>query len=107
MDGDSRGHERVVADAAYVLDDARLAVGDREPVDGVSFAGAGSGPDVVEAVLPELGGLEALIEQPGHRLVREELHAAVGVVDHEPLGRAEKLVRDHEGADRVVTGAAS
>ena len=33
------------------------------------------------------------------------LHAAVGVMDHQPLAGAEQLVRDDEGPDRVVRGA--
>ena len=67
----------------------------------------GPAPTSWKPSAPELRGLEALLEQLGHGLVREELHAAVRVVDHEPFGGAEKLVRDHEGADRVVTGAAA
>ena len=34
--------------------------------------------------------------------VKNSLHAAVGVVDDEPLLRAQQLVRDHEGPDGVV-----
>ena len=37
----------------------------------------------------------------------EELHAAVRVVDHEPLARAEQLVGDDQRADRVVARAAA
>ena len=35
-------------------------------------------------------------------LVGEDFHAAVGVVDDEPLARAVQLMGDHQRADRVV-----
>ena len=92
---------------SHVIGDALVAVGDGEPVDALAFAGAGAGADVVEAVLAELCGLEALVEESGHDVVCEELHTTVGVVDHKPLGGAEELVGDHEGADRVIARSAT
>ena len=46
-------------------------------------------------------------QQGAHDLVGEGLHPAVGVVDDEPLARAEQLVRDHQRADGVVAGTAA
>src|SRR5438128_5469796 len=51
--------------------------------------------------------LQALSEQSAHHVVGKELHAAVGVMDHEPFTGAEQLVGDNERADRVVAGAAA
>jgi hypothetical protein len=56
------------------------------------LASSPPGADVVEARRIERGGLEARREQPAHDVIREELHAAVRVVDDEPLARAEQLV---------------
>ena len=59
----------------------------------------------MEAVGPELRGVEAALEQVSHFFVGEELHPAVRVVDDEPLVRPEQLVRDHERANCVVARA--
>ena len=82
-------------------------VRDRQPVDVLALARARPLADVVEAVGAERRGLEARLEQPAHDVVREELHAAVRVVDDEPLPRAEQLVGDHERADRVIARASA
>src|SRR5207253_10463835 len=37
----------------------------------------------------------------------KEFHPAIGVVNDEPLARAEQLVRDHQRADGIVAGAAA
>ncbi len=50
--------------------------------------------------------LQAAGEKPAHNLVGERLHAAVGMVDDEPLARAQWLVRNDQRADGVVAGAA-
>ena len=71
------------------------------------LARAWAAADVAEPVGAELGSLEALAEDLPHPFVVEELHAAVRVVDDEPLLRAEQLVRDHQRADRIVAGAAA
>ncbi len=51
-------------------------------------------------------GLQAAGEKPAHDLVGKRLHAAVGMVDDEPLARAQLLVRNDRRADGVVAGAA-
>ena len=107
VDRDAGRHQRVVADPLDVLGDAGGVVRDRQEVDVVARVGAGPLADVGEAVGAELGGLQAARQQAPDHVVGEELHAAVGVVDHEPLRRAEQLVGDHQGADRVVAGAAA
>src|SRR4051812_2010077 len=83
------------------------AIGDREPVDLLARGRAGAGADVAKAAFTELRRLQAPLEEVAHELVREEPHAAVGVVDDEPLLRPEELVRDDERADRVVACAAA
>ena len=89
-------------DPGHIVDDGLGLVADREPVEVCGLGGAGAGADVHEAFGAQLGGLEGVREQSADDLVGEELHAAVGVVDDEPLLRAQQLVRDHEGPDGVV-----
>ncbi len=60
VDWNARGHERVVADPADVLDNALLAVRNAEPVDVASFTGAWSGADVVEPILPRSSAVSRL-----------------------------------------------
>ena len=80
---------------------------DREPVDVAAVGRSRPLAHVGETVGAELRGLETRLEQATHHIVGEELHAAVGVVDHEPLGGAEELVRDHERTDGVVARPSS
>src|SRR6185312_8391608 len=97
----------MVTDPGDVVDDAAGVVADREPLDVLALGGARAGADVDEAVVGERCRPEAAGQQVLHDLVREELHAAVGVVDDEPLLRTEELVGDDDRADGVVAGAAA
>ncbi len=105
VDRDALGDERMVPDALDVVGDAACLVGDRQPVDVGGLGRARTLPDVIETLGSERRGLEAVGEQAADHLVGEELHPAIGVVDDEPLGRAEQLVGDDQRADRVVAGA--
>ena len=67
----------------------------------------GPDPDVREPVRAERRRVEGLLEKLAHQLAGEELHPAVGVVDHEPLVRSEQLVRDDERPYGVVARAAA
>ena len=107
VDRDARPGRADAADPADVIDDAAGLVLDRQPVDIGGLGGTRAAADVVEAVRSEGRGLEAVGEQVADHLVGEELHAAVGVMDDEPLGGAEQLVRDDDGPDRIVAGAAA
>jgi hypothetical protein len=48
------------------------------------------------AVCGEFRGSQTRSKQPAHRLVIAELHAAIRMMHHEPLARAEQLVGDDE-----------
>ena len=97
----------MLPDPGHVGHDALRVVADREPVDVRRLGGAGAGADVVEALRSQRRGVQAAGEQVAHDGVGEELHAAVGVVDDEPLGGAEQLVGDDQRADRVIAGPAA
>ena len=63
----------MLPDRANVVDDALLAVRNREPVD-VLPAGGGTVADVAEPVRPELGRLEALLQHvPHHSLEKNSI----------------------------------
>src|SRR5829696_955843 len=102
VDRDGRRDEGMVADTADVVHDGPLLVVDAQPVDVLAEDRAGALADVREPVRAEPGCLEAGLQQLGDLLVREELHAAVGVVDDEELAGAEELVADDQRADGVV-----
>jgi len=101
------GHQRMRPDALHVGYDALGLVLDGQPIDEVAFRGAGSLPDIAPAPGPDLRGVEALLQQPAHHLIGEGLHAAIGVMDHEPFVRPEQLVRDDQRADGVVACASA
>ena len=63
--------------------------------------------DVVPASGVDDRGVEALGQQVTHDGVTKELHAAVRVVNHEPLLGTQQLVRDDERAERVIARAAA
>ena len=107
VDGHASGDEGVGADAGDVGGDALGLVLDGQPIDEIAFRGARRITHVLPAVRSELRGVQALSEERAHHLVGEGLHAAVGVVDHEPLLGAEQLVGDDEGADGVIARAAA
>ena len=94
-------------DPGHVLHDTLALSLDRQPVDVVAFVRSGPATDIVEAVRTQCGRLQAAGEQAAHHVVGEELHAAVGVMDDEPLAGAEELVGDHQRADRVVARPAA
>src|SRR5262245_20431867 len=56
------------------------------------------------AVGSKLCCVEALSQEHAHHLVSECLHAAVRVMDHKPLVRAEQLVGDNKRADGIIAG---
>jgi hypothetical protein len=107
VDRDGLRHERAAADAGYVGEDGVGLVFDGEEFDELGCGRARAFAYVFEALGGEGGGFEAVGEEATDDIVREELHAAVGVVDDEEFLRAEKLVADDEGADGVVRGAAA
>jgi hypothetical protein len=77
------------------------------PVNELTFHRSGALPDIAKAIGSELRGLEATGQEVPHHLVGEEQHAAVGVMNDEELTRAEQLVGDDQGAERVIAGASS
>src|SRR5689334_134097 len=97
----------MIADAYHVIDDRLLRILECEPVDELTFVRAGAFADVVESLVSKRGGLEAVGEQTADHIVGKEFHSAIGVMNDEELARAEQFVRDHEGANGVVAGAAA
>src|SRR5512143_3670203 len=78
-------HEGVSTDALHVRTHALRLVPDREPVDDLAFRRSRPGPGIAPAVLVQGGGLKAAAQQLPHDLIGEGLHAAIGMVDHEPF----------------------
>ncbi|EAU65160.1 hypothetical protein STIAU_4203 [Stigmatella aurantiaca DW4/3-1] len=107
VDGDALGHQGAGADALHVHHHALREILDREPVHELALGRAGTSADVLPLALVEHRRLEAALEQLAEGLLREELHAAVGMVDDEELLGAQQLVGDDEGADGIVTRTAS
>jgi hypothetical protein len=91
----------------HVGDDTSRIILHREPINELAFRRPGALPDIPKAVGSEFRGLEATGEEAPHHLVGEEQHAAVGVVNDKKLARAEQLVGDDQGAERVIAGASS
>src|SRR6266853_4260808 len=104
VDSDAGGDQPVVAETLHVCHHAVPLIGDREPIDVLTVHRSGSLSHVTKAVRAELCRLEALRQQGAHLLVGEVLLATVRVVNDEPLPRALQLVRNDQGADRVVAG---
>src|SRR5439155_11284345 len=97
----------MVPNAPHVGDDGSRIILHREPINELTLRRSGAFPDIAKAAGRELRGLEATGKEIPHHLVREEQHAAVGVVNDEELIRTEQLVGDDQGAERVVAGASS
>ena len=97
----------MVTNAPHVGDDRSRIILHREPINELTLRRSGAFPDIAKAAGRELRRLEATGQEIPHHLVREEQHAAVGVVNDEELIRAEQLVGDDQGAERVVAGAPS
>src|SRR5262249_31797681 len=77
---------------------------DRQPIDEVTFRGTRTAPYITPAVGTELCCVEALSQERAHRVVSECLHAAIRVMDHEPLVGAEQLMGDNKRADGIIAG---
>ena len=97
----------MVADALHVLEHALLLVGDGEPTDVLAFGRTAPAARIVPAAGVDAGGLEAAAQQLAHDVVGEGFHAAVGVVDDEPLAGTQQLVGNDQRADGVIAGAAA
>src|SRR3989442_3081939 len=107
VDRNGPGNQRVVANAPHVGDDGSGIIFHREPINELALRRSGAFPDIAKAAGRELCRLEATGKKIPHHLVREEQHAAVGVVNDEELIRAKQLVGDDQGAERVVARAPS
>ncbi len=105
IDRDVRRDQRMRADAPHVFGDARLEILEGQPFDIVAVDAAGAGPMIMPAMFVDRRRIEALFQQAANDLVVEQLHAAIAVMDDEPLIGAEQLVRDDQRADGVVAGA--
>lgn len=101
------GHQGVVSDVGHVIHHALLQVLDGQEVDVLAGAAAALFFGVIPAVLAQRGRLQALLQQIIHHLVGEGQHAAVRVVDDEPLLRPQQLVGDDEGTDRLLVHPAA
>ena len=55
----------------------------------------------------EMGRFQTVIEQIAHDAVSKKLHPAIGVMDNKPFASSEQLVRNHEGSDGIIGGAAA
>src|SRR6266436_2240853 len=107
VDRNGLGNQRMVANAPHVGDNTGRIILHREPINELTFCRSGTLSDIAKAGGSELRGLEATGKEVPHHLVGEEQHAAVGVVNDEKLTRAEELIGDDQGAERVIAGAPS
>src|SRR5438094_6640479 len=87
VDRNSPGNQRVVPNAPHVGDDGSRIILHREPINELTLRRSWAFPDIAKAAGRELRRLEATGEEIPHHLVREEQHAAVGVVNDEELIR--------------------
>jgi hypothetical protein len=62
--------------------------------------------DVLPSLVAEASRLQATEQKVADDFVGEELHAAVGVMNDEPLARPEQFGRDDERAKSIVAGPA-
>ena len=66
----------------------------------------GEGQEVERGELDGGGGAEVVLDGGADVVVGEGQHAAVGVLDHEDLARAQQLLRDDDGPQRVLGASA-
>src|SRR5262245_8927019 len=92
----------MAADARHVFDDALLEVRDRMPLYEMAMHRTWAAPVIMPALRVDRSRVQTLVQQTGHDIVSEKQHAAISMMNHEPLFRAEQLVRDHERADRII-----
>jgi len=104
---DGTGHQRVLPNALHVFHYARGQVFDGEKGNEFRLVGAGALAHVVPSLLVHGSGFQALSQQVTDNFVGEVLHAAVGVVNNEPLPGTQQLVGNHQRADGVVAGPAA
>jgi len=51
--------------------------------------------------------LQALLEQFGHGFIREQLHAAISMMNDKPFAGSEQFVRNDQGPNGILAGAAA
>src|SRR5713101_444782 len=81
VDRDGLGDQRVRPDAPDIGDHTLGLIPDGEPIDELPLRRARPPPGVPPALRIKSRRFEALRQQAPHHLIREGLHATVGVVD--------------------------
>src|SRR5712691_2611207 len=107
VDGNGAGNQRMVSNALDVRDHAFRLLLDRQPIYELTLCGPRPGAGIAPDLSVESGGLQAACEQITHDFVAEQLHAAVRVMNNEPLARAQQLIRDDQRPYRVIAGPAA
>src|SRR5262249_39632845 len=100
-------HQRITTDALDVLNHALGQILDRVPVDEMAVDRAATMFRIGPLLAVEVCCFEIVLEQIAHDFISEGQHAAVGVMDDEPLVGAEQLMRDHQRANSIVACAAA
>ena len=95
----------MLANAQHVLKDAIFLRLDRMPLNEVARRAAAAMLRVRPILAIKARRGEIVVEQAGHDLIAEQLHATIRVVDHEPLVRPKQLVGNHQRTNSVVAGA--
>ena len=85
-------NERVLANAAHVIDHARLLVCDGVPFYETSRSRSFTMLRIGPSLAVKLRCFQIVVEQFSHDAVGEKLHPAIGVMDHKPFPGAQKLV---------------
>jgi hypothetical protein len=86
----------MLPNAADVLDQARLLVLDRVPLDEMAHRMTAFVMGIRPALAVKRRRPEIVVEEIGDDIVGKELHPAIRVVNDEPFARAKQLMRDHQ-----------
>ncbi len=92
----------MIADSRHVIHHGLPLIRYRQPFDELSCPGAGPLPDILEAFGGQLRRFQTTRQQIADHIVGEELHAAIRVVNHEELPRAQQFVADDQGSDGII-----
>lgn len=98
-------HERMLTDTLHVLSNTLLLLLNRVPFDEVPMRTPVTILDVRPSRAIKRSRFKVVLQEAAHHLIGEQLHAAIRMVNNEPLIGAEQLVRDHKRPDRIVGGS--
>jgi len=78
----------MLPNSLHVIAHAPPLISDGKPFDEFASARSGAFPDILKSFFRKGCSFQAIGQQSAHYLVGKEFHAAIGVVNDEPLLRA-------------------